>query len=88
LSRKKITHLVNINLVNIITNMFYIDKIEQIIFAVIVIYIISIVYNDTRIMGTSAIFALIVPNLDEAIYNNSILTSIILGSVLVYLSMN
>jgi hypothetical protein len=58
--------------------MFYIDKIEQVIFAVIVIYIISIIYNDTRIMGTSAIFALIVPELDEAMVNGSILISILL----------
>jgi hypothetical protein len=58
--------------------MFYIDKIEQVIFAVIVIYIISIVYNDTKIMGTSAIFALIVPELDEAMVNGSILISILL----------
>lgn len=59
--------------------MFYIDKIEQVVFAVIVIYIISIIYNDTRIMGTSAIFALIVPELDQAIFNNgSFLLSIVL----------
>jgi hypothetical protein len=58
--------------------MFYIDKIEQVIFAVIVIYIISIIYNDTKIMGTSAIFALIVPELDEAMVNGSILISILL----------
>jgi hypothetical protein len=58
--------------------MFYIDKIEQVIFAVIVIYIISIIYNDDRIMGTSAIFALIVPELDQAILNGSFLLSIVL----------
>jgi len=58
--------------------MFYIDKIEQVIFAVIVIYIISIIYNDTKIMGTSAIFALIVPELDEAMVNGSVLISILL----------
>jgi hypothetical protein len=58
--------------------MFYIDKIEQVIFAVIVIYIVSIIYNDTKIMGTSAIFALIVPELDEAMTNGSILISILL----------
>jgi hypothetical protein len=68
--------------------MFYIDKLEQVIFAVIVIYIISIIYDDTRIIGTSAIFALIVPRLDEAIINGSILMSIVFGSALVYLSMN
>jgi hypothetical protein len=61
--------------------MFYIDKIEQVIFAVVVIYIISIIYNDNRIMGTSAIFALIVPELDEAILNSSFLLSIILMSI-------
>jgi|688.fasta_scaffold00334_86 hypothetical protein len=58
--------------------MFYIDKIEQVVFAVIVIYIISIIYNDSRIMGTSAIFALIVPELDQAILNGSVLLSIVL----------
>ena len=58
--------------------MFYIDKIEQVIFAVIVIYVISIIYNDDRIMGTSAIFALIVPELDQAILNGSFLLSIVL----------
>jgi hypothetical protein len=68
--------------------MFYIDKIEQVIFAVIVIYIISVIYNDDRIIGTSAIFALVVPRLDEAIFNGSILMSMVLGTALVYLSMN
>jgi hypothetical protein len=61
--------------------MFYIDKIEQVIFAVVVIYIISIIYNDARIMGTSAIFALIVPELDQAILNGSFLLSIILMTI-------
>jgi hypothetical protein len=61
--------------------MFYIDKMEQVIFAVVVIYIISIIYNDNRIMGTSAIFALIVPELDEAILNSSFLLIIILMSI-------
>jgi hypothetical protein len=61
--------------------MFYIDKIEQVIFALVVIYIISIIYNDNRIMGTSAIFALIVPELDEAILNSSFLLIIILMSI-------
>jgi hypothetical protein len=68
--------------------MFYIDKIEQVIFAVIIIYIISIVYNDNRIMGTSAIFALILPNLDDAVLNGNFLISMVLGSSLVYLAMN
>jgi hypothetical protein len=68
--------------------MFYIDKIEQVIFAIIVIYIISIMYNDNRIIGTSAIFALILPNLDEALLNGSFLISMVLGSSLVYLSIN
>ena len=63
--------------------MFYIDKIEQVIFAVIVIYIISIIYNDTKIMGTSAIFALIVPELDEAMVNGSVLISILLLLVVI-----
>lgn len=54
---------------------------EQVIFAVVVIYIISIIYNDNRIMGTSAIFALIVPELDEAILNSSFLLIIILMSI-------
>jgi hypothetical protein len=62
--------------------MFYIDKIEQVIFAVVVIYIISIIYNDNRIMGTSAIFALIVPELDQAILNGSFLLSITLMAVI------
>jgi hypothetical protein len=61
--------------------MFYIDKIEQVIFAVVVIYIISIIYNDNRIMGTSAIFALIVPELDQAILNGSFLLSIVLMAI-------
>jgi hypothetical protein len=61
--------------------MFYIDKIEQVIFAVVVIYIISIIYNDNRIMGTSAIFALIVPELDQAILNGSVLLSIVLMAI-------
>jgi hypothetical protein len=61
--------------------MFYIDKMEQVIFAVVVIYIISIIYNDNRIMGTSAIFALIVPELDEAILNSSFFLIIILMSI-------
>ena len=64
--------------------MFYIDKIEQVIFAVIVIYIISIIYNDNRIMGTSAIFALIVPELDQAILNGSFLLSVILMTTVVF----
>jgi hypothetical protein len=68
--------------------MFYIDKIEQVIFAIIIIYIISIVYNDNRIMGTSAIFALILPNLDDAVLNGNFLISMVLGSSLVYLAMN
>jgi hypothetical protein len=68
--------------------MFYVDKIEQVIFAVIVIYIISIIYNDNRIMGTSAIFALIIPKLDDAISSGSVLISMILGTALAYLSMN
>jgi len=64
--------------------MFNIDKIELVIFAVIVIYIISIIYNDTRIMGTSAIFALIVPELDQAIHNyGSFLLSIVLVAIAV-----
>lgn len=58
--------------------MFYIDKIKEVIFAVIVIYIISIIYNDSRIMGTSAIFALIVPELDQALEHGSFLLSIVL----------
>ncbi len=58
--------------------MFYIDKIEQVIFAVAVIYTISVIYNDPKIMGTSAIFALIVPELDQAILNGSFLLSIVL----------
>ncbi len=63
--------------------MFYIDKIEQVIFAVVVIYIISIIYNDARIMGTTSIFALIVPELNEAIHNNaSFLLSIVLMAVI------
>ena len=62
--------------------MFYIDKIEQVIFAVVVIYIISIIYNDNRIMGTSAIFALIVPELDQAILNGSFLLSIVLMGII------
>ena len=61
--------------------MFYIDKIEQVIFAVVVIYIISIIYNDNRIMGTSAIFALIVPELDQAILNGSFLLSCVLMAI-------
>jgi hypothetical protein len=62
--------------------MFYIDKIELVILAVIVVYIISIIYNDARIMGTSAIFALIVPELDQAIINNgSFLLSILLMGI-------
>ena len=68
--------------------MFYIDKIEQVIFAVIIIFIISYIYNDNRIMGTSAIFALILPNLDDAMLNGNFLISMILGSSLVYLSIN
>jgi hypothetical protein len=63
--------------------MFYIDKIELVILAVIVFYIISIIYNDARIMGTSAIFALIVPELDQAIFNNgSFLLSIVLVGII------
>jgi hypothetical protein len=63
--------------------MFYIDKIELVILAVIVFYIISIIYNDARIMGTSAIFALIVPELDQAIFNNgSFLLSIVLMGII------
>ena len=63
--------------------MFYIDKIEQVIFAVVLIYIISIIYNDARIMGTTSIFALIVPELNEAIHNNaSFLLSIVLMAVI------
>jgi hypothetical protein len=61
--------------------MFYIDTIEQVIFAVVVIYIISIIYNDSRIMGTSAIFALIVPELDQAILNGSFLLSFVLMAI-------
>ena len=68
--------------------MFYIDKIEQVIFAVVVIYITSIIYNDNRIIGTSAIFATIVPELEEAMFNGRVLISIVLGSALVYLSLN
>ncbi len=68
--------------------MFYVDKIEQVVFAVIIIYIISIIYSDTRIMGTSAIFALIIPKLDDAISSGSVLISMILGTALAYLSMN
>lgn len=64
--------------------MFYIDKIEQVIFAVIVIYIISIIYNDSRIIGTSAIFALIVPELDQAILNGSFLLSVILMTTIIF----
>lgn len=64
--------------------MFYIDKIEQVIFAVIVIYIISIIYDDNRIMGTSAIFALIVPELDQAILNGSFLLSVILMTTVMF----
>ena len=63
--------------------MFYIDKIELVILTVIVFYIISIIYNDARIMGTSAIFALIVPELDQAIFNNgSFLLSIVLMGII------
>jgi hypothetical protein len=68
--------------------MFYIDKIEQVLFAVVVIYIISIIYSDSRIIGTSSIFALILPQLDEAIFNGNVLMSMVLGSALVYLSLN
>jgi hypothetical protein len=45
--------------------MLYIDIIE-VIFAITLIYVISIIYNDDRMMGTSAIFALIVPEIDQA----------------------
>jgi len=45
--------------------MLYIDVIEVII-AIIVIYVISMIYNDDRFMGTSAIIALIVPEIDQA----------------------
>jgi len=63
--------------------MFYIDKIEQVVFAVIVIYIISKIYNDTRIMGTTSIFALVLPELDQAIHDNgSFLLSITLMAVI------
>jgi exosortase/archaeosortase family protein len=63
--------------------MFYIDKIEQVIFALIVVYIISIIYNDSRIMGITAIFALIVPELDQAIHDTgSLLLSITLMAVI------
>jgi len=63
--------------------MFYIDKIELVIFAIVVIYIISVIYNDDRIMGTTSIFALIVPELDQAIHNNaSFLLSIVLMAVI------
>jgi hypothetical protein len=63
--------------------MFYIDKIEAVIFALIVVYIISIIYNDSRIMGTTSIFALIVPELDQAIHDNgSFLLSITLMAVI------
>ena len=68
--------------------MFYIDEMEQVLFAVVVIYIISIIYSDSRIIGTSSIFALIFPDLEEAIFNGNVLMSMVLGSALVYLSLN
>jgi len=68
--------------------MFYNDKIGEVLFAIVVIYIISIIYSDSRIIGTSSIFALIVPDLEEAIFNGNILMSMVLGSALVYLSLN
>jgi hypothetical protein len=52
--------------------MFYNDKIGEVLFAIVVIYIISIIYSDSRIIGTSSIFALIFPDLEEALFNGNI----------------
>jgi hypothetical protein len=61
--------------------MFYIDKIELVIFALIVIYVISIIYSDDRLMGNSAIFALIANELDQYRLSDGVLVSVLLLSL-------
>jgi hypothetical protein len=52
----------------------------QIIIGLFLMYAFSLITDDSRVVGTSAIYALFITEIDDALYNKNILIAAILGT--------